>query len=58
MNKENTQNLYIQNAQLVEFPLTKLLKRREIFVLFINFFFFYSCIFERTHLTLAFIMYI
>ena len=41
------------------YTLTKLLKRREIFVLFINFVcFFYSCLFERTHLKLAFLMYV
>ena len=39
--------------------MTKFLKRRELFVLFINFVcFFYSCIFERTHFKLAFLMYI
>ena len=39
--------------------LTKLLKTREIFVILINFLsFFYSYIFERTHLKLAFPMWI
>ena len=42
---------------LIEYiPLTKLLKIKKIFVILTNFVFFYSYIFERTHLKLAFLM--
>ena len=53
MNKKKPQNLL--KFQIL---LTKLLKRRKIFVILLNFAFFYSYIFERTHLKLAFLMYI
>ena len=47
MNKKNTKFIKI----------TKLLKRREIFLILINFMCFsYSYIFEHTHLKLAFLM--
>ena len=48
MNKKNT-----QNSLKLQIFLFFSLKRREIFVILINFVFFYSYIFECTHLKLG-----
>ena len=65
MNEKNTHNLlkvqiflFFSDALSNICTFNKLVlqtnrKRREIFVLLINFVFFYSCIFERTHLKLS-----
>ena len=53
--KKHTKFIKSTNISL----LFRIFSEEEILVLFINFVcFFYSCIFERTHLKLAFLMYI
>ena len=58
--KVNQNCKYFSSFQKLSHALVKLLKRREIFVILINVMFFYSYIFECTHLklALAFLMYI